>query len=395
MNQLTQQMIDQFTGIVEMDRYNTVLYSNQMARDFLHNGKSMENKGFSRCLHNRLLAVQLKHRSNIIEQRMSIERGGKKHYLQYSVFFDDYSAVFLFRDITDFILNEMNLKKSVRASGSVPEQEQISSGEHLLDIVANISHELKTPVNVISTAAQMIGKFHEYEAEYREKKYVVMIERNCHRLTKMINNLVDISRCEKGDFAMRKEFCNLVRLTREVCDQTEIFAESKHVKIHVETGSKYIMSCVDRDKFERILINLLTNAIKFSEPDPDSGEREIIVSIQSTGHEIILSVQDFGIGIPPEDQERIFERFVQAEQELSRRYEGSGMGLAITKNLVELHGGTITVHSKPGEGSTFVVTLPAQMPESDQSNMQVQQDTAKYRADISELVKQELSDIIK
>jgi signal transduction histidine kinase len=175
----------------------------------------------------------------------------------------------------------------------------------------------------------------------------------------MINDLLDLSRIEAGKMELQSSPVNLGSLAREVVELLQPLAEERHLTFLAQIIDPIPLIQADRDKLIQVLTNLIMNAIKFTEP---SGTVTIEVCQQEDGF-VRTCIQDTGCGIPLDEQQTIFERFYRG-QTADIKNRGAGLGLAITKSLVELHGGRIWVTSKPGEGSRFSFTVPNQPPES-------------------------------
>lgn len=228
------------------------------------------------------------------------------------------------------------------------------------EFFSNISHELKTPLNIILSAIQLIEcKQTEQESQYAQqlihfsRKYMHMMKQNCYRLLRLINNLIDISRLDAGFLKADLKNHNIVDVVEAITLSITQYVESKSINIVFDTEiEEKIMAC-DVDKIERIMLNLLSNAIKFTK----SGGL-INVNLYDRGDSIWISVKDTGIGIPENMLGKVFERFRQVDTLLNRRAEGSGIGLSLVKALVELHGGEVSVQSKYGFGSEFIIKLP-------------------------------------
>lgn len=224
---------------------------------------------------------------------------------------------------------------------------------------ANISHELRTPVNIILSTLQLIDLCNNEGMEIcKDKllKYNDIMKLNSYRLVKLINNLLDITKIDAGYIKPSFKLTEIVRLIEDTAESICIYAETKGVNLIFDTDieEKYIYC--DGEKVERILLNLLSNALKFT---PKDGS--INVFLADKGTSIEFSVKDTGIGIKDEYKEMIFERFTQVDKSLSRNNEGSGIGLSITKALVDMHHGTIKVNSTLGKGSEFIVNIPVDL----------------------------------
>lgn len=222
--------------------------------------------------------------------------------------------------------------------------------------IANISHELRTPITVIQSATQLFEMKLANASEIDKKfyfNYIKTVKRNCSRLLRLINNIIDITKVDVGFMTLQLQNINIVRLVEKITMSVAEYAKAKSIDVILNKDIEEKTIAVDQDKFERILFNLLSNAIKFTDKNG-----KIIVSIYKNKMEVIISVKDTGIGIPDEKKEMIFERFNQIENILSRDHEGSGIGLSLVKSFVELHGGTISVESKTGQGSEFIIKLP-------------------------------------
>lgn len=223
---------------------------------------------------------------------------------------------------------------------------------------SNLSHELKTPLNVIYATSQLISTqydkldFDEYKAEV--KKYMQITKQNCYRLLRLIGNLMDITRYDSGYLKLKLNNYNIVYLAEEITMSVVKYAESKGITIIFDTETEEKVIACDPDFIERIILNLLSNAIKFTN---DNGS--IFVNIYDKQDSIVISIKDTGIGIPDDKLDVIFERFGQVDTSLSRNNEGSGIGLSLVKVLVEAHKGAISVKSKLGEGTEFIIELPA------------------------------------
>ena len=213
---------------------------------------------------------------------------------------------------------------------------------------ANISHELRTPLTVSFGAFKTLLK-----QPLSPDSYGVVQSglRNTARLLYLINELLELARFESGRSDMRKVCVDLVALVKNVAAN---FESSGRRRIFIEGAEDAIPLEVDVRKMMKVIYNLLANAFKFS----DSDQAEVRIRLRSENTHVAIAIEDNGIGIPEDHLERIFERFTQVEGDAMRRFEGSGIGLALVKEIVTLHQGHITVQSVQGKGSVFTVTLP-------------------------------------
>lgn len=234
-------------------------------------------------------------------------------------------------------------------------EKMIQSDRVRKDFFANISHELRTPLNVIFSSVQLV-EMNLKKLNIDEKnlnKYLNMTRQNCYRLLKLINNLIDITKIDSGYLNINLQNCDIVRVVEDTVMSIAEYIKSKNIKLTFDTDIEEKYLACDEEKMSRIIINLLSNAVKFTK----SGG-EITVNVYDKGNKILISVKDTGIGIPMEMQHKIFERFIQAKESLSKECGGSGIGLSIVKALVEMHKGDVWVKSEEGKGSEFLIELP-------------------------------------
>lgn len=227
---------------------------------------------------------------------------------------------------------------------------------------SNLSHELKTPINVILGSVQLahlnLNNQKEDSRILNLKKHLRIIKQNSYRLLKIVNNLIDITKIDSGYFQVNLKNHNIVYIVENIVESISDYIKSKGITLLFDTNTEEKYIACDPDKIERIILNLLSNAIKFTDPGGN-----ITVEVSDKKDNVVISVKDTGIGIPKEKINTIFQRFSQVEQSLTRNREGSGIGLSLVKSLVEMHGGNINVKSQVGKGSEFIITLPSRLVE--------------------------------
>jgi two-component system phosphate regulon sensor histidine kinase PhoR len=218
------------------------------------------------------------------------------------------------------------------------------------DFVANASHELKTPVAALRALAETLESALPDDPE-AARGFVVRIGREAERLDALVRDLLDLSRVERG--ALNGEPVDMVGLVKEVADSYADRAEERRIRLRTELlpGSSIRG---DRAQLGLLLSNLVDNALRYTAP-----RGTVRIRLDSIDDKVILRVADTGEGIPASELPRIFERFYRVDKARARRTGGTGLGLAIVRHVAESHGGTVTVQSKVGKGSTFIVTLPA------------------------------------
>ena len=226
------------------------------------------------------------------------------------------------------------------------------------EFLANMSHELRTPLNaIIGFSELLLDEPPGGEDPETRKIYLSSIHNSGRHLLTLINDVLDLSKVEAGKMELYREPFLVADVVGEVLQTVEPLAARKNINLVEETGDGGQV-VADAGRIKQILYNLLSNAIKFT---PDGGR--VTVSAHRTPDTVHITVADTGIGISPEDQAALFQEFHQLDSGLARRYEGSGLGLALTKRLVELHCGEIWVESEVGKGSRFHVSLPVGEPE--------------------------------
>ncbi|AKN34155.1 histidine kinase [Clostridium carboxidivorans P7] len=259
------------------------------------------------------------------------------------------------------------------------------------EFFANISHELRTPLNVIFCAEQMLDIIFkriglDNDNQFKTDKYLHTIKQNSYRLLRLINNLIDITKMDAGYFEITLSNNDIVKITEDITLSVVEYVENKNIRLIFDTEVEEKIIACDPDKIERIMLNLLSNAVKFT---PKNGT--IYVNIYDSTDKVIISIKDTGIGIDKSMQKLIFDKFVQVDKSISRRTEGSGIGLSLVKSLVEMHNGQISVVSELGEGSEFIIELPNVQAKTD--NTKIEESNACKKSKNIEMINLEFSDI--
>ena len=226
------------------------------------------------------------------------------------------------------------------------------------DFVANVSHELRTPVASIRA---LVGALQSgaWEDSAIAERFLSSLDAEAERLSLLLNDLLNLSELESGKMQPKRTIVSLGEIAEEAAAGLSGKARQYGVRVSVDVPSD-ITAYVDKRQMLQVLQNLIDNAVKYT---GDSGF--VNITAAETDGEVILSVRDTGVGIPPSDLDRIFERFYRVDKARSRQLGGTGLGLSIVRDIVDAHGGRITVDSQVGAGSTFTIALPKALPESD------------------------------
>ena len=291
-------------------------------------------------------------------------------------------------------------------------QMDVQLTEMKLRFFTNISHELRTPLTLILTPLEsMVKKIDHWQQENQEETHLafissqlMMIQRNAQRLLSLVNNLLDFRKLEMGQQKLELTNGDILDFIRSVCEMFRPISTEKGIGLGYAIPNEQLYINFDSRKLQHILYNLLSNAFKFT---PAGGQ--IAVSVAKTDTEwLCITVKDNGCGIPNRDLPHIFDRYYQSKNTAAPLVSGTGIGLHLTKEYVELHGGSITVSSKPGEGTAFTALLPTNLkmkelslpaephpqaeapePESHKANLLIVDDNDEFRQFLcSELVEQ-------
>lgn len=220
------------------------------------------------------------------------------------------------------------------------------------EFLAHMSHEFRTPLNAILGMSGMLQREIYGSLNPKQKEYVNIIKSSGDYLLELINDILDFTKVEVGREELNYTKVDVAAVCRYCLKLVQERAHEKQLQLTSEIDSKAEVCIADERRLKQMLLNLLSNAIKFT----PSGKVSLIVSKQPQG--ITFTVADTGIGIAPENLEIIFEPFRQVENDLQQQNKGTGLGLALTRDLARLHGGEVTVESAPGEGSRFTIYLP-------------------------------------
>ncbi|HJT55407.1 MAG TPA: PAS domain S-box protein [Ktedonobacteraceae bacterium] len=228
--------------------------------------------------------------------------------------------------------------------------ERVVAEQRKDEFVSMTSHELKTPVTSLKGFTHILQRRLEKQGDQQGLHYLSRIDTQLDKLTKLITDILDISRLQTGGLAFEKEKFNLDSLIDEIVENVQAATTTHAIVVEGSTDAQILG---DKDRLGQVFINLLTNAVKYS-PRSD----KVLVHLSRAGNEALVSIQDFGIGIDEAYHQQIFERFYQVSDPEERTYPGLGIGLYLSKEILDRHAGRITVKSHKGEGSTFSVALP-------------------------------------
>ncbi|MGB5289541.1 MAG: ATP-binding protein, partial [Ignavibacteriaceae bacterium] len=272
---------------------------------------------------------------------------------------------YLFTGVIRFYLNRQRLKHQLELEHEHTEKlgeiDQLKSR-----FFANISHEFRTPLTLIlGPVKQIMDKIKDTNI----KEELKLVHRNANRLNGMVNQLLDLSKLEAGRMTLRTIKINIIPFLKGLVFSFASLAERKKITLKFNSDLEEILVYVDKDKVEKIIYNILSNAFKFtseggeifvsvSKPTPKSPPGRGIKGVGDLIQFVELKITDTGIGIPEERIEKIFDRFYQVDSSHTREHEGTGLGLALTKELIELHKGEISVESAEGKGTTLLIRLP-------------------------------------
>lgn len=244
--------------------------------------------------------------------------------------------------------------KALETAKAAAEQANRAKSEFL----ANMSHEIRTPLNAIIGMAELLAST---KLDSRQQQYVEISQRAGDHLLSLIDDILDVSRIESGRMELESVPYDIGGLIEDVAELFALSAQRKGLELNCFIASKIPKKVVgDPGRTRQVLVNLIGNAVKFT----NRGEITVRVAVSREKSQLVVSVSDTGVGIQPEKTEEIFSAFTQSDSSTTRQYGGSGLGLKISKRLVEMMGGTIWVESDLGQGSTFTFTLPAEINES-------------------------------
>jgi PAS domain S-box-containing protein len=234
--------------------------------------------------------------------------------------------------------------------------EQLAHAVRLKDeFLANMSHELRTPLNAVLGLSEALREEVYGPLTDRQHRSLASIESSGRHLLDLINDILDISRIEADRMELDAHPVRVSTLCQSCMDMIKPGADKGKIHISLQIEDDLPTLTADERRLKQILVNLLTNAVKFT---PEEGDVGLTVALDRQHHWMTFTVWDTGIGISAENRERIFEPFVQLDASLSRHYGGTGLGLALAHRLARLHGGSIEVESEPGQGSRFTLIIP-------------------------------------
>lgn len=239
-----------------------------------------------------------------------------------------------------------------KMSSQLKEIDQMKS-----DFLASVTHELKSPLTSLIMYIDLFWEGAAGELNEKAKKFLKIMERSSKRLSRFIDDLLDMAKIERGKMEIKKEPLEILPIVSETAQLMKPQADEKDIEMAMDIPDNLPLVLIDGDRTRQIITNLLSNSIKFT---PEKGK--ISVKIQDEKEHLQVSISDTGIGIPPDKIRKIFDKFEQVKEvrERVKGPKGTGLGLAIVKSLVEAQGGKIRVESEVGKGSTFYFTLPKQ-----------------------------------
>ena len=253
------------------------------------------------------------------------------------------------------------------------------------DFILNISHDLRSPLNIILSILQC------YKEEYKDigkanecKEHIESIKRNGYKILKLINNLIDTTKLEKKHYNIIRENLDIINLIEWNISSIDKYAKQKNISLVFDTNVEECTMAIDPESIDRIIMNLISNAIKFS-PQGSS----IYINVWKSINQITISIKDEGMGIPKEEQNAIFNRFVQASKNKKNENSGSGIGLDLVRYLTKAHNGSIELISEENSGSEFIIKLPIEILEYNETTKNTCLNT-KSKVEVLEL---EFSDI--
>ncbi len=226
------------------------------------------------------------------------------------------------------------------------------------DFISNVSHELKTPLSLIGMFSEIL-RSGRVRSEETKLEYYQIINNECGRMTHLISNLLDFASLERGERARNFETINLGQLVTRELEAYRYQAQKDGFQVAAEVGPEVQDTLADPTAISMAFLNLLDNSVKYS-----GDQKQIRVVVEQQNGHIDLSVTDQGPGIPPDEQEKIFDKFYRGGAAATRSIRGSGIGLSITKLVAEMHGGEVLVASEVGKGSTFTLRIPVRHPPS-------------------------------
>ncbi len=221
------------------------------------------------------------------------------------------------------------------------------------EFISTVSHELKTPLASVRGYVQLIKEGDAGEINKTQKEFLGVVMSESDRLTSLINDLLDVEKLESGNITLKKASLDITELAKNVFTTMDRLANEKGITMKITHQNEKVVVMADRKRMHQVLANLVSNAIKYT----IEGEMGIDF-ISNNGYAEII-VWDTGIGITTKEQEHLFERFYRVDNSMTREVGGTGLGLFITKNIIELHGGSMRVESEKGKGSRFILSLPA------------------------------------
>jgi signal transduction histidine kinase len=267
---------------------------------------------------------------------------------------DDVELLHLAADRAAVAIVHASLFQSRRetAEALARSNEELRELDHMKDLfVSGVSHELRTPLTSMLGYLEILLDGEVGELNEEQQHFLEIINRNCHRLTDLIDDILFMSRLDSGRFKLDRAFVDVGALVAERVESIRPAAEKKREELHLQTPSAACPIWADASRLAQVVDNLLSNAVKFT---PEGGD--VFVAVARSGPTTHLEVRDTGVGIPDDEAPRLFERFFRAST--AQNIQGTGLGLSIAKTIVEAHGGTISFHSSVGVGTTFTVDLP-------------------------------------
>ncbi|GAA0740533.1 HAMP domain-containing sensor histidine kinase [Clostridium oceanicum] len=331
---------------------------------------------------------------HVLYERINLLKKGKNLDSNIYKIINEYNELFYFEVKGIYIKKKKKnvlivVAKDITESKELKEKvsklnEKISCNVEKTDILSDITHELRTPINIILSTIQLIDSYNNNQNYNISnfKKYTNIISQNCYRLVRLTNNIIDSSRIDKGFLNINIENYDIVKIVEDITLSIVPYTESKNIELIFDTNIEEKIMAFDAEKIERVMLNLLSNAVKFT---PSNGK--IYVNIYNRNNNLDISVKDTGIGISEDKKNEIFKKFKQGKLCNNGDYnEGSGIGLSLVKSIVEAHEGSVQVFSKENEGSEFVVTLPIKTLEKSYSSLY-------QKRNINHIVNIEFSDL--